>query len=266
MNIINILQIDDPTEYKVHFASAPKDKKEPLYAFWKGSFQTWQNWQTQKNFERRYILSLIFFDNGEWLFAGIYESLGCEKHEDHYEYTTKLIDINNDLIGRLIIKYNKNYRQSYVRLEGYIESLEVSEILKFPSSFEKFPGYANVKVNFAFLKAIIQKNEATWKTALENMKGIYLITDQSNGKMYVGSAYGENMLWSRWQNYVISGHGGNVGLIEIIQTKGVKYAEENFQLTLLEAMKFNTNDEDVLKRETFWKEALKSKEFGYNNN
>lgn len=266
MKIRDILQIDQPTKYKVHFAIGPKDKREPLIAFWKGDFQNWQNWQTQKNFERHYILSLIFYDYGEWIFAGVYERLGCEKQEDHYEYRTRLAEINNSLIGRLIIKYNKTFRQSYLRLESYIDELEVSEILKFPSSFEKFPGYDKVKISFAFLKAIVERNETTWKTALENMKGIYLITDQSNGKVYVGSAYGDSMLWSRWQNYFSSGHGGNIGLIEIINEKGYKYAEENFQLTLLEVMKSNTNDEDVIKREVFWKDALKSKEFGYNKN
>lgn len=266
MKIKDILQIDQPDKFKVHLASAPADKREPLYAFWKGNFQNWQNWQSKKNFERPYILSLIYYDSGEWLFAGIYESLGCEWQEDHYEYQTRLTEINKSLIGRLIIKYTKTFRQSYLKLEGYIDELEVSEVLKLPSSFEKFPGYDKVKITFAFLKAIVDNNETTWKTALENMKGVYLITDQKNGKIYVGSAYGDNMLWARWQNYAYNGHGGNIGLIKLINEQGYKYAEDNFQITLLEAMKFNTSDDDVIRREVFWKEALKSKEFGYNHN
>jgi hypothetical protein len=47
---------------------------------------------------------------------------------------------------------------------------------------------------------------------LQNQKGVYLITDISNGKMYVGSAYGENMILGRWESYVKTYHGGNVGL------------------------------------------------------
>jgi hypothetical protein len=30
---------------------------------------------------------------------------------------------------------------------------------------------------------------------LENVKGVYLIVDKSNGKMYVGSAYGDTGIW-----------------------------------------------------------------------
>ena len=33
--------------------------------------------------------------------------------------------------------------------------------------------------------------------ALRNQKGVYLITDTSNGKMYVGSAYGDEMILNR---------------------------------------------------------------------
>lgn len=266
MKINDILKIDNPAEYKAHLASGPTDKREPLYRFWEGNFQDWQNWQTKKNFERKYILSLIFYEYGEWIFAGIYESIGCEWQNDHYEYQTQLTEINKHLIGRLIVKYDKPFRQSYLKLEGYIDELEVSEILKLPSSFQKFPGYDKVKISFSFLKAVIENNETTWKTALENMKGVYLITDIKNGKMYVGSAYSVNMIWSRWQSYVETGHGGNAGLIELVKEKGKRYAEENFQFTLLEAMKYNTDDNNIIERESHWKDVIKSREFGYNKN
>ena len=45
-----------------------------------------------------------------------------------------------------------------------------------------------------------------WKTALANQKGVYLITDSSNGKKYVGSATGENMIWGRWKDYIANGN------------------------------------------------------------
>ena len=34
----------------------------------------------------------------------------------------------------------------------------------------------------------------------------------SNGKMYVGSAYGEHMMLGRWRAYMQNGHGGNIRL------------------------------------------------------
>jgi hypothetical protein len=38
------------------------------------------------------------------------------------------------------------------------------------------------------------------------------MTDISNGKIYVASAYGEHMILGRWKAYVNNGHGGNFGL------------------------------------------------------
>ena len=47
------------------------------------------------------------------------------------------------------------------------------------------------------------------KAALSQWRGIYYIFDTTDGKGYVGSAYGEGNLFGRWLNYAASGHGGN---------------------------------------------------------
>ncbi len=44
-----------------------------------------------------------------------------------------------------------------------------------------------------------------WKSALSEWWGIYFIFDASEGKGYVGSAYGESNLLGRWMNYAVSG-------------------------------------------------------------
>lgn len=41
------------------------------------------------------------------------------------------------------------------------------------------------------------------------MQGIYLITDSSNGKKYVGKADGAEGILGRWKVYASDGHGGN---------------------------------------------------------
>jgi len=46
--------------------------------------------------------------------------------------------------------------------------------------------------------------------SLNSLPGIYLITDIKTGLRYIGSAYGENGIWSRWGNYFrTNGHGNN---------------------------------------------------------
>nr|WP_269800602.1 GIY-YIG nuclease family protein [Macrococcus caseolyticus] len=103
--------------------------------------------------------------------------------------------------------------------------------------------------------------------ALENQKAVYLITDKSNGKLYVGSATSmSKMLLTRWSNYISNGHGGNKELVALVGEKGFDYVKENFQYTILENYNGKADDKLVLQRESYWKEALQSRQFGYNSN
>ena len=81
----------------------------------------------------------------------------------------------------------------------------------------------------------------------------------------MGAAYGKDSFWSRWSLYAENGHGGNKNLKKIIVEKGIGYAS-NFQFSILETRANITDDEEIIKRETHWKEVLKSREFGYNEN
>ncbi|MBO0935409.1 GIY-YIG nuclease family protein [Fibrella sp. HMF5335] len=99
------------------------------------------------------------------------------------------------------------------------------------------------------------------------MKGIYLITDRSNGKKYVGSAYGDYGVWSRWAIYAGTGHGFNDELTKLIAEKGVQHARDFFSFTLLEYRTMRVDDADIIRRESYWKEVLLSRgQFGYNLN
>ncbi|AGK97589.1 hypothetical protein [Clostridium pasteurianum] len=128
-SILNINR-DDFSKYKIHFAygSKPNDRLEPLREFQRGKFKEWQEGQNCKNFEREYILSLIFYGKDKWLFAGIYSSKECIKkpNEKRFEYDTELIDIGKDFIGE-IVNYHKSFRSAYVYGEKYIDDFIVSE-------------------------------------------------------------------------------------------------------------------------------------------
>jgi hypothetical protein len=147
------------------------------------------------------------------------------------------------------------------------DELIVNQVL--PSIFdgEDFPGYDNVRLSYSQLASIIGNGKRDWVAALENQKAVYLITDKATGKLYVGSAtssYG--MLLQRWSSYIANGHGGNKELVELVKTKGFKYVKENFQYSILENYNAKVDDQFILQRESWWKDTLQSRKWGYNCN
>ena len=267
MNILNLIPTlaTNQNSYKVHFAIGPEDKREPLYAFINNKFEEWQKDQSRKNFERIYILSLVYFNTNEWLFAGVFEQYGYNEVGGRYYYKTKLLQDGKELIGRLIISYEKKYRASYVLFENFSNEFILSEIFKNRISIIPFPGYENVNVDFNYLKTIIERNDKSWYSALKSVKGVYLITDATNGKHYVGSAYGDDALWQRWSEYIFNGHGENKKLKKIISENGKEY-QKNFRFSILEIATKKSDDTEIIRREQYWKNILLTREFGYNDN
>lgn len=98
-----------------------------------------------------------------------------------------------------------------------------------------------------------------WKSALKQWRGIYYIFDASDGKGYVGSAYGEKNLLRRWENYAASGHGGN----KLLRKRDPK----TFRFTILQRVSPDMESDDVIRLESTWKERLHSRQpFGLNDN
>jgi hypothetical protein len=268
MNIGTLIPflVENKDKIKIHCAIGRLDKLTPLYEFSTGKFKEWQESQNNKNFERNYVLSLIYMKKGEWLFAGIYKSVNVkELSNKRYMYKTELLNKGEEFIGRLIVNFEKDFRASYLLLEKFLDELSICEVTRKGYKISPFPGFNDVWIKYELLKIIIQEEENSWKSALSNVKGIYLITDTNNGKLYVGSAYGANAIWQRWQNYIENGHGGNKILIEIIENNGYEYTS-NYCFSILEIFGLNTTDEEIITKESLWKDKLMTKEYGYNKN
>jgi hypothetical protein len=92
---------------------------------------------------------------------------------------------------------------------------------------------------------------ARWKTVFGQWRGIYYIHDTSDGKAYVGSAYGQNNLMGRWLNYASSGHGGDSQLL--------KRDPKNFRFSILQRVSPDMSQEDVMNLENSWKQRLHSR-------
>ena len=128
-----------------------------------------------------------------------------------------------------------------------------------------FPGYHRFCVSKERLDLIVSREVASWRGALSAVAGVYVITDTNNGKLYVGSATGEGGIWSRRCAYSQSGHGGNAELRAVLKANGPRYAS-NFQFAVLEIADTHASTEEVLARESYWKDVFKCREHGYNAN
>ena len=169
--------------------------------------------------------------------------------------------------GRVIIKYHKTAQTQGMYYPTVCDDLEVLQLLPTAFDGDEFPGYDNVRLSYGQLASILERRKQSWIAALENQKAVYLITDTYNGKLYVGSATSDNgMLLQRWSNYVANGHGGNKELIALVKEKGIDYIKKYFHYSILENYNAKIDDHVVLKRESWWKESLQSRRFGYNSN
>ena len=271
MKVSSILNIENPNLYKVHLASWNGENR-PLDVFvrdrkeWEG----WNSWRSSKDdFNRKYIFSLIEFypDPGTWLFGGIWEVLSRSGMNNAHSYEVSLTSQASDLIGRLKIRFARSGRAKALKLENCFDNFTLDAILKTSFTGQAFPGYENITLSFLDLEHIIRTSKADWRAALLHVKGIYVIFDASNGLKYVGSAYGGAGVWSRWSVYVETGHGHNDELTKLIGQHGMDYARQNFRISLLEYRPARTDDQTIIDRECYWKEALLSRTpHGYNKN
>lgn len=267
IKLTSILQLMPASDYKVHFARR-NSTNHPLDVFVR-DFNEWQSWQEYRpakdDFNRPRIFSLlqVYYESDTWLFGGIWEVVG--RHADRYD--VKLSEDGKEFIGRLKLRSSYRDRQTRTRLENHLESFEVVEILPQAYSGRKFPGHSNIELSFDELEMITRNSPTDWKGALEHAKGIYLISDTATGKCYVGSAYGEKGIWSRWCEYIDSGHGGNAELRELVSSPSLDYCRANFRFALLEHLSSKEQDDKIIERECFWKKLLLSRtQFGLNLN
>ena len=271
IKVNDLFRIEDPRQYKLH-AARWNGKEQPLEVFVR-SREEWLNWNRWRNkkdeFNRRYIFSLIdyYHGNDTWLFGGIFEVV--DRGTDVYNYSYKIEEIQdyNPYVGRLKVGLKKPSRGKAFRLEKHLGDMVVSEVLQLPYSGEAFPGYECINHAFSDLRTVFETEKPDWKAALQNVKGVYVIVDKSNGKRYVGSAYGDSGIWARWNCYIGTGHGWTNELTKLIEQKGYEYSMKNFQMSLLEYRPMKTDDGEIIKREGFWKKVMLSiGQFGYNKN
>jgi hypothetical protein len=267
IKLSDILPINNQKDFKIHIARW-NGIEQPLDAFAR-SREQWKGWQeyrpTRDEFSRPYIFSVMHYytEPDTWLFGGIWKVL--DRLPD--QYVVELDPLAKQFIGRLKLRLDYRSRATRIYMENYYNDFEVVEIFPEPFSGRHFEGFDQIDLGFSELETIVRNSRPDWQSALGHMKGIYLITDISTGKRYVGSAYGDQGIWSRWCSYIECGHGGNVELRKLVSGPDLEYCRKNFRFALLEAIPAKEADEAVIARENFWKSILTTRgEYGLNRN
>lgn len=229
----------------------------------------WLLWHKERRYfhENNIAICLLFLGNDRWLLTTIKKITEELPVTDGVGYEADTLQEYSRFFGRVILKYHNPYKNMGRTYASIRNDLAVSEILPAAYDGDEFPGYENIRLTYEQLAAIINCKKAGWLAALQNQKAVYLITDTSTGKLYVGSATAQTgMLLQRWTAYLTNGHGGNVGLKEIVAAKGIDYVKAHFQYSVLENYNARMDDTYILRREAWWKETLCSRTHGYNKN
>jgi hypothetical protein len=243
------------------------------YELWRDDRAQFELYQSGQNKDKRQILTAPYWAvfivnlNDETMFGGIYrvkyrglwktatpsphiegdiiEAGSCD------EYKLTLQSVLNDQIGKLFIEWGPGAR-AWVQYADR-NNKPITE-LRLVFQEEAFPGF----LKFIQPMSKLGKLPKSWEIALSSSRGIYLLTCPKTKEQYVGSATGEDGFWGRWQDYLQTGHGGNLGL--------KSRDPSDYQVSILEVAGTSATVEDILKMEGHWKMKLQSQEMGLNRN
>lgn len=229
-------------------------------------YQSTQRVANESKLRGSYWASFVGTPRGETLFVGIYgvsnrrllEEDTPMPHRDGVDvagschiYDLRLDERLGDLIGKLIVDWGPGDRAWIQRADQ--QDKQITE-LRAAFKEDEFPGF----LDFIEPLSRLDKLPKGWITALQSSRGIYLLTCPKTKEQYVGSATGEGGFWSRWQSYLQTGHGDNVGL--------KSRDPSDYRLSILEVAGSSATWEDIISMEVQWKKKLQSREMGLNRN
>ena len=282
MNFADLLKLHDFNPKDVRLVRHPANRvfqkfdvgKTTLYSLWRNSKDLWDHEirvQSKKTFGRqKYVAHFIGLASGDTVFTGLYELIDFtfikESADGRYEFINPPANENDSLAiwnhrkievfeqyeERLIINWNATRSWSQIASNTPKLILAIEKTYREPD----FPGFDS----FSMMSNRRSELPESWKAVLSATKGIYLLIHHETGDQYVGSAYGEDGFYGRWANYEdeMNGHGGNKLLKDLESTI--------FRISIIETTPSSFAAEEIIKRESVWKEKLGSRVFGLNAN
>ena len=202
---------------------------------------------------------------------GVFENHGeitAERTAEIRFFDLHRSDFLKSLANRLVVEWDtpRVWHRRAARVAD-MPVLEIADRDQVP-----FPGFDKVLLTFHELGEMVSdRRYADWQVALSQVQGVYLITDSSNGRQYVGKAAGAERILQRWKSYAQDGHGGNHALKELatisIGAGGSKTDHaRHFRFSILRVFGPSTSPSEVDDAESHYKRALMTREFGLNRN
>lgn len=221
----------------------------------------------------RYWVVLIADGQRRSRLYGTFENEGevfAERTETNRFFDLRPSSYLAPLVDRLVVEWAspRNWHRRATSAKN-LPVLEIADRDKVP-----FPGFDRVRLTHHELREMVEDHRyADWRAALSEVQGIYLITDSSNGKQYVGKADGGERILGRWTSYARDGHGGNVALRELAFSSAGSTAikvrtdhARHFVFSILRVFGPSTSSSEVDVAESHYKRALMTREFGLNRN
>lgn len=248
--------------------------KGSVYKLYRTDYALFKEWQSEQSDSEMknvdYLVGFLAEEGCECRFIGVYRNYGPKRATGNglSEYTIEEVEGFEGLKDKVVIDWGKGRRC----MQNWQSTKNVRRIdqVNTGDDIPYFIRYEDVILSFSQLQKVVEDKE--WKSKLESLNCVYMILDKETGKQYVGVTYKDmkpgikNGILGRWTEYAKTGHGNNKLLVALLAEKGISYADQNFQWTILETLPLNVTPKVAIDRESLYKKKFGTREHGYNEN
>lgn len=249
--------------------------KGSVYKLYRTDYALFKEWQSEQSDSKMknvdYLVVFLAEEGCECRFIGVYRNNGPKRATGNgfSEYAIEEVEGFEGLKDKVVIDWGKG-TLSWMQKWQSTKNVRRIDQVNTGDDIPYFIRYEDVILSFSQLQKVVEDKE--WKSKLESLNCVYMILDKETGKQYVGVTYKDmkpgikNGILGRWTEYAKTGHGNNKLLVALLAEKGISYADQNFQWTILETLPLNVTPKVAIDRESLYKKKFGTREHGYNEN
>lgn len=249
--------------------------KGSVYKLYRTDYALFKEWQSEQSDSKMknvdYLVVFLAEEGCECRFIGVYRNYGPKRATGNgvSEYAIEEVEGFEGLKDKVVIDWGKG-TLSWMQNWQLTKNVRRIDQVNTGNDIPYFIRYEDVILSFSQLQKVVEDKE--WKSKLESLNCVYMILDKETGKQYVGVTYKDmkpgikNGILGRWTEYAKTGHGNNKLLVALLAEKGISYADQNFQWTILETLPLNVTPKVAIDRESLYKKKFGTREHGYNEN